>query len=52
MYLKGFLDIAEYVAGEVEVGKTIEQVMDYLMIGKFDPTNKAHTEYVTSVKTS
>jgi hypothetical protein len=52
MYLKGFLDIAEYFSGEVEGGETIEQVMDYLMIGKFDPTNQAHAEYVASVKTA
>lgn len=49
MYLKGFLDIAEYIASEVESGKSIDQVMEYVMLGKFDPTNQAHANYVATI---
>jgi hypothetical protein len=45
-YYKGFIDMANYIAEQLEEGKAIDEVMDYLLVGKFDPRNQAHIDYL------
>ena len=49
-YLEGFLKVGNYVDSEIEKGKSIDEVMEYILQGKFDPTNKSHADYVESIK--
>lgn len=45
-YLGGFLRAGEYIQKQLDEGKTIEQIMDYISQGKFDPTNQSHATYI------
>jgi len=46
-YYKGFIDMGIYISAELDQGKTISSVVDYLMSGKFDPMNKQHAEMIS-----
>lgn len=50
-YYKGYREIADYLAFQVEEGHDIADVFDYIMQGKFDPTDEKHREYVASYAT-
>lgn len=41
-YFNGFVSMANYIQQELGQGKSIVDIMDYLMQGKFDPTNERH----------
>ena len=49
-YLTGFLAAGAYVESELENGKTIDEVIEYTSLGKFDPTNPEHAAYVAEVR--
>ena len=49
VYFKGFVDSLEYIEREIANGKSIEKVMDYVMLGRFDPNNLEHVRYVESI---
>lgn len=46
VYYKGFLDAGQYIETQLEAGKSIDEIMDFLLQGKFDPTNDAHVKFV------
>ncbi|GHU07863.1 hypothetical protein FACS189431_3120 [Alphaproteobacteria bacterium] len=48
-YLKGFVEIAEFIKRQKNDGKPIGEIMDYLSSGMFDPNNPTHIEYVKAV---
>lgn len=48
-YHKGFLDMGKYILNEIENGKSVEDITDFLVSGKFDPTNQKHLEYIASL---
>lgn len=41
-YHKGFLEMGEYISNELISGRSIKEIMIYLLSGKFDPTNRKH----------
>ena len=45
-YYEGFLKIGNYIEHEMVSGKTMEDIWEFLMIGKFDPTNRRHLVYI------
>lgn len=48
-YYVGFEKVGQYISKELETGKSTDQVIEFLLLGKFDPTN---AEHVTFVKTA
>ena len=36
----------DYLDQSIRNGKDIEQIFEYLTLGKFDPTNPVHIQYV------
>jgi hypothetical protein len=46
IYYYRYKDIANYIAEQLEVGHTMDDIFDYLMQGKFDPTNPMHTREI------
>lgn len=50
MYLKGFLDSARYLAAEIEDGKSVDDTMEYLLTGKFDPSDPSHLQYLRTLQ--
>lgn len=45
-YYRGFMAVGEYVDTQLADGHPIDAILDYLLQGKFDPRNPAHTEAV------
>lgn len=41
-YYVGFRQMANYILHRLDWGSTLPEVMDYLLLGKFDPTNPEH----------
>lgn len=48
-YYEGITIMSNYISEKLDGGKTSEEIFDYIMLGKFDPTNKKHEKYVKSV---
>jgi hypothetical protein len=48
-YYNGFLKIGNYVANELKKGASAVELLDRLLIGKYDPTNPKHRDYVAKV---
>ncbi len=48
-YYKGLVIISDYIASKLDEGQTPEEIFDYIMLGKFDPTNKKHEKYIKSM---
>lgn len=51
VYYQGFLKIGRFINEQVADGKTPKKVLDYLLQGKFDPTNPKHTSVVEKYAT-
>jgi len=45
MYLNGLIDVCNYIREEIAKGRTVPEIIDYMMRGKFDPNNVNHREY-------
>lgn len=45
-YHKGFLQISSYVQQQIESGMSVEEIFDYLVSAKFDPTNPKHVGHI------
>lgn len=45
-YQAGFIKIGAYIETELALGKSIGDIMRYLLRGKFDPTNEKHVRLV------
>lgn len=45
-YHKGFLEVGSYIRDQLEAGKLIDDVMTYLLQGKFSPLVKEHVDYL------
>ncbi|MGV9002070.1 MAG: tyrosine/phenylalanine carboxypeptidase domain-containing protein [Candidatus Saccharimonadaceae bacterium] len=45
-YYKGFVDMGRYIQTQIHEGKTVEEVIEHLLQGKFDPTNSLHLGYM------
>lgn len=45
-YHKGFCLVADYIADELAAGRTIEDIIEYLLMGKFSPLDNRHNEYI------
>ena len=48
-YYAGFQQMGHYISSEIESGKSYEDVFDYVVSGKFDPTNQKHVEYLHTI---
>ncbi len=46
VYYQGFVKARDFVSRQLELGKTFEEVFDFLLSGKFDPTNYRHAKYL------
>lgn len=46
-YHKGFIEMARYIQEQLDNGNTIDDIMDFLSSGKFDPTNRRHLSYLS-----
>jgi hypothetical protein len=51
-YHKGFVSMGRYISEQIADGKEIGEIMEFLTLGKFDPTNAQHVSYVESVTQS
>ena len=49
-YLEGFLKAGSYVESELAKGRKIDEIMEYISQGKFDPTAASHIAYVQAVR--
>ncbi len=49
-YFKGFISMADYIHTEIQNGKSVAEVIDYLMQGKFDPTKESHVAELERLK--
>lgn len=45
-YHVGFMSIGAYITKQLESGTSFEALMEFILLGKFDPTNEAHVEFV------
>ena len=45
-YYDGYKKMRDYLDQSIRNGKDIEQIFEYLTLGKFDPTNPVHIQYV------
>jgi hypothetical protein len=48
-YHKGFIEMGRYIQGEIDGGKSIEEIFTFLSKGKFDPTNPRHLAYISNL---
>lgn len=46
IYYKGLLSVLQYFQNGLEQSKTPQELMDWTMLGKFDPTNPDHVEHI------
>ncbi|MCL1929817.1 flavohemoglobin expression-modulating QEGLA motif protein [Candidatus Saccharibacteria bacterium] len=46
VYFNGFIDMLKYIRAELDGGKSIKEIMKFVELGKFDPTNSDHVDYV------
>ncbi|MGB3945448.1 MAG: tyrosine/phenylalanine carboxypeptidase domain-containing protein [Candidatus Saccharimonadales bacterium] len=47
-YYVGFMKIGNYLLEELHTGKSISDIMTYVLAGRFDPTLVEHQEYINS----
>ena len=47
-YYVGFRKIGAYITEQVNDGKSIDDVMAYLLAGRFDPTLESHQEHMAN----
>lgn len=48
-YYIGFHEIANYIQSRVASGENVDDIMEFISTGKFDPTNPDHLEYLKTV---
>jgi hypothetical protein len=48
-YYRGFMKIGDYITNALHGGTSEDKLLDYLMSGKFDPTNKRHALLVATL---
>ncbi|MBL8158933.1 DUF1704 domain-containing protein [Candidatus Saccharibacteria bacterium] len=41
-YHQGFIKMGQFITERLEGGDSVDDIMDYLLLGKFDPTNERH----------
>ncbi len=46
VYHEGFSTIAKFVKDKIEQGIPPQEIFNYLLLGKFDPTDQLHIEYL------
>ncbi len=46
VYLGGFPEVGQYIADNLAEGKSIEEIIEYITQGKFNPTMSAHENYI------
>lgn len=51
-YHKGFLQVGAYIESSVKMGNSVADTMDFLLQGKFDPTNEVHMSYLSELEAS
>lgn len=51
-YYKGFLQVGAYIESSIKAGKSVADIMIFLLQGKFDPTNEAHMLYLSEPEAS
>ena len=49
-YYAGFQQIGEYISTQAEAGVSLDVIFDYLMSGKFDPTNEQHVARLAAAR--
>lgn len=49
-YYAGFQHMGQYISSEIEGGKSYEDIFDYMVSGKFDPTNQQHVAYLDAIR--
>ncbi|HXH26294.1 MAG TPA: hypothetical protein VNG90_00195 [Candidatus Acidoferrum sp.] len=50
-YLGSFVATAIFLRGDLEDGRSIDEIMDYLLTGLFEPLYPLHCDYVDQVRT-
>ena len=51
-YYEGYRKMRDYIDESFSKGESIEDIFKYLLMGKFDPTNPVHVNYVKQVTAS
>jgi hypothetical protein len=46
-YYDGFVKISKYIHERLQQGSRLPEIMQYLMLGKFDPMNSIHVDFVS-----
>ena len=46
VYYAGFVKAKKYVLDSLESGQSPESILDFILLGKFDPTNQLHLDYL------
>ncbi len=50
VYLKGFIRVANFMKAQLSRQISINNTLDFVLSGKFDPTNLKHVSFVTALK--
>ena len=50
VYMGGLPEVCQYIEDELAAGKTIDEIMEYIDSGKFNPTKQSNRDYVESKK--
>lgn len=50
MYHRGFLEMGKFISQRLEDGETVDELMEYLLQARFDPTNPQHVAYLNEAK--
>ena len=50
MYHRGFLEMGRFISERLDAGESIEELMEYLLQARFDPTKPQHASYLNEVK--
>ncbi len=50
VYLKGFIRVANFMKAQLSRQISINNTLDFVLSGKFDPTNLKHVAFVTALK--
>lgn len=48
-YYEGLRAVADYINGQLLNGQYIANVLDYIFMGKFDPTLESHVDYINNL---
>lgn len=47
-YYEGYRSMTDYIVNELKKGRSLDDIYDHIAIGRYDPTNAHHLQYMSS----